>query len=206
MFPLSTVLYPGAPLALHVFEPRYQALMADCRSSGRTFGVVLISRGSEVGGGDQRVGLGTEASVVEGHPLGGGRLAVLARGLERIRIVRWVAEDPYPCAVVQTVTDGNVAGGSGSLGPAMDEARRAVVRLRSLLSELCDIPALPHDLDLSGDEGATGWTLCELAPLNLLDRQRLLGCHDGLTRMRLLCELCTAMADDVTSLLGGHGC
>ena len=54
MFPLSAVLYPHAQIPLHVFEPRYRALMHDCLEADRRFGVVLIEHGSEVGGGDQR--------------------------------------------------------------------------------------------------------------------------------------------------------
>ena len=54
MFPLSAVLFPYATMPLHVFEPRYRALMHDCLAGDRRFGVVLIERGSEVGGGDQR--------------------------------------------------------------------------------------------------------------------------------------------------------
>ncbi|HEX4162859.1 MAG TPA: LON peptidase substrate-binding domain-containing protein, partial [Acidimicrobiales bacterium] len=54
MFPLSAVLFPQATMPLHVFEPRYRQLMHDCLEGDPRFGVVLIERGSEVGGGDQR--------------------------------------------------------------------------------------------------------------------------------------------------------
>ena len=77
-------------------------------------------------------------------------------------------------------------------------------RLCSLLSELGAVPALPHDLDLSaGPIDQAGWRLCEVAPLNLLDRQRLLACADLVERMELLCELSTAMGDDAAGLLAG---
>src|SRR4051812_26706984 len=54
MFPLGTVLFPHAVLPLHVFEPRYRALVETCLHSDGRFGVVLIERGYEVGGGDAR--------------------------------------------------------------------------------------------------------------------------------------------------------
>ena len=63
MFPLSTVLFPQAGLPLHVFEERYRTLMAECLDGDGEFGVVLIARGSEVGGGDQRVDIGTVARI-----------------------------------------------------------------------------------------------------------------------------------------------
>ena len=58
MFPLGTVLLPGAPLPLQVFEPRYRGLTHDCLAGVPEFGVVLIERGSEVGGGDVRTNVG----------------------------------------------------------------------------------------------------------------------------------------------------
>src|SRR3546814_21025825 len=60
MFPLGSAVVPGAGLPLHVFEDRYRALMKDCMAGDREFGVVLIERGSEVGGRseERRVGKG----------------------------------------------------------------------------------------------------------------------------------------------------
>ena len=80
--------------------------------------------------------------------------------------------------------------------------------MRSLLSELGEVPALAHDLDIGGDPDETGWHLCQLAPLTLLDRQHLLACSDLTVRMELLAELCTALSGDVVQLLaqgGGDG-
>jgi Lon protease-like protein len=199
MFPLSTVLFPGATLPLHVFEERYRALMADCLAQEGEFGVVLITRGSEVGGGDQRVDVGTVARISQVSPLADGRMLVVARGLRRVLVDRWLPDDPYPLAVV-----GELQAESGPGDPgAMAGAEAAVRRLRSLLSELGDAPALPHDLDLTGRDEDVGWQLCALAPLNLIDRQQLLACPGLGARMGLLCQLCTDMAGDVVSLLAG---
>ena len=65
MFPLGTVLFPYAVLPLHVFEPRYRVMTRRCLDGDREFGVVLIERGSEVGGGDVRFGVGTIARIVQ---------------------------------------------------------------------------------------------------------------------------------------------
>ena len=80
MFPLSSVLFPGAELPLHVFEPRYRELTDDCLAGDGEFGVVLIARGSEVGGGDQRFGVGTVAHIEAASPFDDGRWALLAEG------------------------------------------------------------------------------------------------------------------------------
>ena len=66
MFPLGAVLLPGESLPLQVFEPRYLALVDHCTATPdrMRFGVVLISRGHEVGGRDERTGVGTVARIV----------------------------------------------------------------------------------------------------------------------------------------------
>lgn len=197
MFPLSTVLFPGAALPLHVFEPRYRALLADCLAGGGEFGVVLIDRGSEVGGGDHRVDVGTMARIAQVMGMDGGRSLVMSHGVRRIRVARWLADDPYPRAEV----DDHPSGAGPDARRAVDEARGALARLRSLLSELGDVPALPPGLDLGGTDDEIGWTLCRLAPLGPLDQQSLLAAPELSDRMAMLAELCRAAADDVVQLL-----
>jgi Lon protease-like protein len=80
-----------------------------------------------------------------------------------------------------------------------------VSQLRSLLSELADVPALPLDLDLPGTDEEIGWALCELAPLGPMDRQALLAAPRLSARMDLLAELCRAAAGDVVSMLSDDG-
>ena len=65
MFPLGTVLFPHGVLPLRVFEPRYRAMVTHCLERDARFGVVLIERGSEVGGGDTRFHVGTVAQIVQ---------------------------------------------------------------------------------------------------------------------------------------------
>ena len=86
MFPLGTVLLPSVYLPLHVFEPRYRELVQVCLDGNQEFGVVLIERGSEVGGGDQRVDVGTVAQIVEATRMPDGRWALGAVGTRRIRV------------------------------------------------------------------------------------------------------------------------
>ena len=199
MFPLSTVLFPEAGLPLHVFEERYRTLMGTCLESDGEFGVVLIARGSEVGGGDQRTDVGTIARIANVAELDDGRLLVVATGIRRIRVEEWLDDDPYPRAVVADLPDPGV----DCPGDVLPAAEGSLRRLRSLLSELGDVPALPHSLRISGDPDGIGWQLCDMAPLVSIDLQRLL-VADGLeTRMRLLVDLCDAMSGDVIGLLSG---
>ena len=92
MFPLGTVLFPYAVLPLRVFEPRYRVMTRRCLDGDREFGVVLIERGSEVGGGDVRFGVGTIARIVQVADTPDGGYALATVGLHRFQVVRW--EEP----------------------------------------------------------------------------------------------------------------
>src|SRR5262249_33587628 len=92
-------------LPLRIFEPRYSALVRDCVGNGEPFGVVLIARGREVGGGDSRCDVGVLAGIIECADLGSGRYALNCRTGERIRVTEWLPDDPYPRATVHTWPD-----------------------------------------------------------------------------------------------------
>ncbi len=106
MFPLGSVLLPGVVLPLHVFEPRYQQLVRDClETAEHEFGVVLIDRGSEVGGGDSRLAVGVVARMLQVAAMDDGRFALVTVGTRRIRVIQWLPDDPYPRAEVEDWPD-----------------------------------------------------------------------------------------------------
>lgn len=199
MFPLGTVLFPGMRLPLHVFEPRYRALVADCRAAGREFGVVLIERGHEVGGGDTRFGTGTVARMVAETELPGGRWGLDTVGAGRIRVDTWLPDDPYPVALVRRLPEP-----PGGPGPALVDAEAHVRRALALAAELDLGPVPPSTFRLSGDPGAALWQLCAVAPLGALDRQALLEADDPAERCRLLARLAGEAADMFASRLTGQ--
>ena len=100
MFPLESALLPDQDLPLRIFEPRYGALVRHCLDSGDPFGVVLISRGREVGGGDARCDVGVLSRITECVDHGAGRYSLHCRTGERIRVSEWLPDDPYPRATV----------------------------------------------------------------------------------------------------------
>jgi uncharacterized protein len=105
MFPLGNAVLPGEVLPLRIFEPRYRKLLVDCLEANVGFGTVLIDRGSEVGGGDVRRDIGVLCRFVRIEPQLDGSFIVLALGVGRIRVVRWLDDDPYPHALIEAWSD-----------------------------------------------------------------------------------------------------
>lgn len=193
MFPLGTVLFPHVLLPLHVFEPRYQALVRDCLRNTHEFGVVLIERGFEVGGGDTRFDVGTVARIREAAALPDGRWALLCTGMERIRVRSWLPDDPYPLALVERRPDIPLPAQEGEV---LGQAEAAVRRALALAGELDEAP-VPATFELSGERRVAAWQLAAVAPLGPVDHQRLLEVDDEATRLRLLVDL----AQDAASVL-----
>ncbi|HEY1828365.1 MAG TPA: LON peptidase substrate-binding domain-containing protein [Acidimicrobiales bacterium] len=197
MFPLSTMVFPGAVLPLHIFEPRYQALMADCLADDGRFGVVLITRGREVGGGDVRAEVGTQVAITNAAPLDDGRWYLLAQGERRVRIEQWLEDAPYPQAMVTNWPDT-----TETVAPALlQDATHVVRRTRALLSETRDAPALPPDVTFDDDPTLACWQLCAQAPLSTYDAQRLLAAEGTVRRLQLLAEVTSELEDDLHRLL-----
>jgi uncharacterized protein len=95
LFPLNTVLFPGGTLPLHIFEERYKQMIGECLDRQSPFGVVLIKSGSEVGGPAEPHDVGTTARISRVQELEGGRLNLVAIGVERFRILAVTQSQPY---------------------------------------------------------------------------------------------------------------
>lgn len=188
MFPLGTVLMPGSVLPLHIFEPRYRALVRDCLDAPHPdFGVVLIERGSEVGGGDTRSMVGTVARIVEVVETEDGRYALLAMGHRRIRVVRWLDDDPYPLAEV-TGFDDETAATTDEVDQRYPQLVQRVRRLLALALELGDPVADPAQ-PIDDDPSRGSFRLAAIAPVTDFDRQQLLTLTSPAERLRLLADM-----------------
>lgn len=105
LFPLHVVLFPGASLPLHVFEPRYRAMMDDVLGETdpgpeSTFGVVCIREGYEVGAPAETHDVGCLATIEEVVRNSDGTMELLVRGTQRFRLTERLPDDPYPRAIV----------------------------------------------------------------------------------------------------------
>jgi Lon protease-like protein len=188
MFPLGTVLFPGGLLPLHIFEPRYRRMLEVCLDGDSEFGVVLIERGSEVGGGDTRFDMGTVAKILRASEFSDGRWGVLAAGTRRIRVVRWLPEEPYPRAEVVDVDE------SDDERPPTDdlEAAHALLRRVLALGAELGLDTAPATIELDGDPVVGCYQACWVAPLNTFDKQRLLEAGSPVERLAML----TSMLDE----------
>ena len=205
MFPLGSPLLPGAVLPLHIFEPRYRALARRCTDNSEPFGVVMIERGSEVGGGDVRADVGCLAAIVEHQELPDGRWMMIAAGDRRIRVVQWLADDPYPRALAAEWPDEPAE-------VAATERQTAVARLRRLRARASEIGAIgvtaaesaAVDDQLAslamtpGDASAWSFQLASLVPAGPFDRHQMLCAPDPARRLAVIGEV----LDGVEELLG----
>jgi Lon protease-like protein len=100
LFPLNTVLFPGMLLPLHIFEERYRQMIGACLAADRTFGVVLIREGLEVGGPAEPFEVGTIARIVNVDRLADGRMNLVTLGVRRFRVLGMVRRTPFLVANV----------------------------------------------------------------------------------------------------------
>jgi hypothetical protein len=186
MFPLGNVLFPYALLPLHVFEARYRALTEACLAGDGEFGVVLIERGSEVGGGDTRFTVGTVAKILEAGRLPDGRYVVAAVGTKRLRVTRWLAEEPYPRADVELLDDrARDDAAAPDTESRRDEVERLLRRVLAMRTELGD-PAPSTDVQLDEDVERASFEAAAVAPLGPLDAQRVLELESPSARLEAL--------------------
>jgi uncharacterized protein len=200
MFPLEVAMLPGEELPLRIFEPRYTALVQDCLAADDpAFGVVLISAGREVGGGDTRSDVGALAHITECADFGDGRYRLRCVMAERIRVLEWHPDDPYPRAMVEVWPD--------EPGPAVDvEAIREVEdRIAALFERIARVRGAevnPRDIvegaDASGDAAMWLYALASRVPMGQADRYAVLSAPTVAARtaaLRDAVETVTAMVE-----------
>jgi Lon protease-like protein len=143
LFPLNTVLFPGMPLALHIFEERYKLMIGECIDARKPFGVVLIKKGTEALGpvADPHL-IGCMAQITQVQRLAEGRMNIAAVGRERFRILSLEREAPY---LVGQVEEYPLTGwGTERLGSTVERLRPFITRYMNELSQLEGV-----DLDLA---------------------------------------------------------
>jgi Lon protease-like protein len=197
MFPLGSLLFPSMPLTLRIFEERYLKLLGDLMSSDTPeFGVVLVSRGSEVGGGEQRMTIGTVASVTE---IGTTDefLGLESVGSRRFSVNDWLPDDPYPIADIEFIPD---LIWEDSLMPSRVHLELAVRNLLTFASQFGDFQ-FGADVELSDDPMEACWQLAGVLPIGEMDRFDLLGSQSAEELIAQTYEIVTTADDTLRAML-----
>ncbi len=176
LFPLDTVLFPGMPLRLHVFEPRYKQMLQYCLENKSPFGVVLIKQGQEAFGPlPQPHSIGTTAHITQVERLPYGRSLLKAVGGERFRVTNLRQDLPYLVAEAES-----------SPLPCKDEAtlQKASRRLRPGVEKYLDLlqKAGKGDFDraiLPSDPLLLGFLAASILSLPVDEKQELLSSDDA---------------------------
>lgn len=193
MFPLGSVAFPFVAVPLRVFEPRYLKMVGhllDDDEPGSEFGVVLIERGFEAGGGDQRASVGTMVRLLT-VAAGPDDLFILGVGTQRFTVERWVDEEPYPQAELSMLPD---LEWSDALEPLRAQAEAIV---RRVVARVAEAPS-NADVEISDDPTAAVWQLAAIAPLGEYDRYTLLRSTSMGALLRQLIDL-TLEAEELWS-------
>lgn len=179
LFPLNAVLFPGGPLSLRIFEPRYLDLVRDCSRSGSGFGVCLILEGREAGEPAIPAAIGTVARIDDFYTLPDGLLGIGAIGGERFQVA------------TTRVRDNGLVHGAVRMWPdepAVDvppEHGLLATILERLLEQLGGVHARAERCRLD-DASWVGFRLAELLPLDPSEKQHLLQMTDPLRRLAQL--------------------
>ncbi len=181
LFPLNVVLFPGMPLPLHIFEPRYREMIALCTEEERPFAVLLIQEGLEVGAPAKPFDVGTMAKILGIDKLEDGRMNIVTVGAERFRLLRYSAEKhAYLIGDIDILEDRSV--GEAIPSELKDEVATLAGRYVALVNMASGQELVAHQLptdplDLSYAVGAN-------LRIDNLERQELLETTSTALRLR----------------------
>jgi Lon protease-like protein len=196
MFPLEMAMLPGEELPLRIFEPRYVALVSDCMAMTEpAFGVVLIAAGREVGGGDQRCDVGALARIVDCQNFGVDRYRLRCVMAERIRVLRWLDDDPYPRAEIEVWDDEPGLADASRLA----DVQNRMVALFDLIGEARGVPFHSREIvaAAAADPLDPLYALAARVPMGQADRYSVLCAPSAAARLDALSEA----VDTVTALV-----
>ena len=200
LFPLPLVLFPGVPLPLHIFEPRYRAMLADCLRGDRCFGIVF--RAGDAPDLPPTPGeVGCSAHIDSVKTLPDGRSNILVTGTERFTVQRVVSSGQayYAGEVAAFEDDVEPAEPLARLAAAVSDLFLRVGRAARTLAD--DSDPLP---DLPDDPGRLSFTIASLIDLDASARQRLLASRSASGRLRQIDALLSSTADVMESRAAVH--
>ncbi len=182
LFPLNTVLFPGGPLPLRIFEPRYLQMVRDCSANGTEFGVCLIVEGNEDGVPATTVQIGTTARIVDFYTLEDGLLGITAAGVSRFEIDNITVQH-----------DGLLIGHVHDLpGDEQAEVGDEFLLLSQIAERLLEQVDTLYPNVVKQQFHDASWLsnrLAELLPFELMEKQALMELSDPEQRLQKIAEL-----------------
>ncbi len=188
LFPLPLVLFPGMALPLHIFEPRYRQLLADCLEGDRRFGIARLGEGFaevELPAGT----VGCIAEIVNTEALPDGRSNIVVRGAERFAIVSFASSrHPYQVCRAEVVEDDFEIGAElDALAARVRDVFRRVARAaRTLADDPDPVPELPEDA------AGLSFAVASMIDIDLDARQALLASRSPSERLHQLDRVLSA--------------
>ena len=193
MFPLGTVVFPGAQLPLRVFEPRYLNLFGDLSETESYFGTCLIEKGHEVGGDDARFSSGTLCQIIRLEELPSKQLLIQCIGIDRLSVDRWLPDEPYPIANVNKLPNIN------KLDFYLKD--KIVIELERCYVLLVQKGAVqPESLNINILDQIDLYTACSIAPLGQLDKYKLLASASSESCAEILLSLITSERETLAAM------
>ena len=190
LFPLRTVLYPGGPLPLRVFEPRYLDMISKCLKNDSPFGVLLIRSGSETGAAST-YDIGTLARITDWNQGSDGLLEITAVGEQRFRLLSSSRQaDGLNIGTIEPLAE--------EAGPTLPDEYKPLAQILS--GVLDDLGRLYETLDKNYDDADwVGYRFAEILPITPEQKQSCLEAEDSVTRLELMREVLESVrgpADD----------
>lgn len=193
LFPLNTVLFPGGVLPLRVFEARYMDMVRQCMKTAAPFGVVLITKGGEVGTPAATESVGTLARIAAWDMPQLGLLHLRAIGGDRFRIEHTeVQPDGLQVARVEPIAPDDDLPLEEQYRPCADLLQRVIVDVGSQRTEggsdsQDPINSVPFESPYRFDSSVwVGNRLCEFMPIPLRAKQKLMELQDATSRLQLV--------------------
>lgn len=189
LFPLKTVLFPRGILPLRVFEARYIDMVRECMKSGQPFGVVLIKSGQEVGMAAEPEAVGSLADITHWDMQDAGVLLLRVQGGQRFRILETrVLPDQRLEARIELLP-------ADTDGPVDDQHLQCATALKAVMDNVLAKLKSEHGADFDSPFSepltfdSTTWVSnrwCELLPIPLKARQKLLELDDARARLNII--------------------
>jgi uncharacterized protein len=170
LFPLSEVLFPGMMLPLHIFEPRYRLMIRRCVSEKIPFGVVLISKGQEVGAGADFFNVGTTARITRVQRADDGRMYIASIGEQRFRILETFTDQPYLQGQVEVIPE--QPGDNGAMGGLTERALQLLSRYLRVITGSTELGESLREKDLSPQR--LSYTIGSLLQVDRAEKQAIL--------------------------------